>query len=61
MPEKKPLEFKARKEMGPNGKEILVIDPICETITHDDGRQDVIVHLPALSLINECKQLNGIE
>ena len=61
MAEKKQMEWKARKEMGPCGKEILVIDPICETITHPDGRQDVIVHVPALSLINECKQLNGIE
>ncbi len=61
MPEKKQMEFKARKVMGPWGKEMLVIDPVCETITHEDGRQDVIVHLPSLDLINDCKQLNGIE
>jgi hypothetical protein len=59
--QKKPIEFKARKELGPNGKEILVIDPVCEEIKHEDGTQDVIVHVPSLSLINDFKKMNNIE
>jgi hypothetical protein len=58
---KKPLEFKARKEIV-NGKEVLTIDPIPEVIKHDDGiGQNVIMHMPSLSLINQCKLANGIE
>ncbi len=56
----KPLEWKARKEMV-GGKEILVIDPISETIKHDDGTQDVIVHVPSLQLIKEFKAANNIQ
>lgn len=56
----KPMEFKAKKEVL-DGKEILVIEPICKTIKHDDGTQDVIVHVPSLDIINQCKLANGIE
>lgn len=55
-----PLEFKARKEKV-DGREILVIDPICETIKHDDGTQGVIVHAPSLDLIKKFKEANNIE
>jgi hypothetical protein len=56
----KPMEFKARKEVV-GGKEILVIDPISETINHDDGTQDVIIHVPSLALIKEFKAANNIK
>ncbi len=57
---KKPLEFKARKETGDDGKETLVIDPICEEIRHPDGRVDMIVHAPSLDLITKFKAENSI-
>jgi len=57
---KKPLNFKARKEMV-DGKEILVIDPISEEIKYPCGRQDVIVHAPSLELINKFKEAQNIQ
>ncbi len=57
---KKPLKFKARKEIR-DGKEILVIDPIVEEITYPCGRQDVIVHAPSLELINQFKSAHNIQ
>ncbi len=60
MEEKKPLEFKARKEIV-NGKEILIIDPITEEITYPCGRQDVIIHAPSLELINQFKSAHNIQ
>ncbi len=57
---KQPLNFKARKKIV-NGKEVLVIDPIVEEITHPDGRQDVIVHAPSLELINQFKSAQNIQ
>ncbi len=56
----KPIEFKARKKIV-NGKEILVIDPISETIKHADGSQDVIVHVPSLELIKQFKSAHNIQ
>ncbi len=56
----KPLEFKARKEVI-DGKEVLVIDPITEEITLPNGRQDVIVHVPSLELINQFKSAHNIK
>ncbi len=60
MEQKKPLEFKARIEIK-DGKKHVVIDSICEEIKREDGGQDVIVHVPSLSLINSFKQLHSIE
>jgi hypothetical protein len=57
---KEPLNFKARTEIV-DGKKILVIDPITETIDMGNGRTDVKVHLPSLDLINKCKAANNIE
>jgi hypothetical protein len=61
MADKPPIEFKAKKVIGPDGKESLSIQPFCETIIKEDGTQDVIVHMPSLSLINDFKKLNNIE
>jgi hypothetical protein len=55
-----PKNFRARKKIV-DGKEILVIDPIVEEITHPDGRQDVIVHAPSLELIKQFKSAQNIE
>jgi hypothetical protein len=57
--DKKPLNFKARKKIV-DGKEILIIDPIIEEITHPCGRQDVIVHAPSIELINKFKSTHNI-
>ncbi len=57
--DKKPLNFKARKEVV-DGKEILIIDPIVEEISYPSGRQDVIVHAPSLELINKFKSAHNI-
>lgn len=59
-PLEKPINFKARKEVV-DGKEILVIDPVSETIKHPCGKVDVIVHVPSLELINQCKAANNIQ
>ena len=56
-----PMNFKARKVIDENGKEILVIDPIVEEITLPDGRQDVIVHAPSLELIKQFKAAQNIQ
>ena len=57
----KPLNFKGRIVVV-NGKDTLVVDPIAEVIPHTDGvGQDVIMHMPSLSMINDCKLANGIQ
>ncbi len=53
------MEFKARKVMS-GGKETLVIDPICQEIDRGNGRQDVVIHMPSLGLINRFKAAHGI-
>jgi hypothetical protein len=55
------VEFKAKKVIGPDGKVTLSIEAFSETITKEDGTQNVIVHMPSLSLINDFKKLNNIE
>ena len=49
------MEFKARKVIK-DGKETLVIDPVCEEVVYSDGHQDVIIHAPSLALIGEFKE-----
>lgn len=41
-----------------NGKKILIIKSNVEEITYPDGRKDVIVHAPSLSLINKFMEEN---
>jgi hypothetical protein len=53
------MEFKAKKKVV-DGKEILVIEPICEEIVYTDGSQSVVIHAPSLALISEFKAANGI-
>ncbi len=40
---------------------VLVITPISETIKHPCGRQDVILKVPSLRLIQEFKAANDIQ
>lgn len=49
--------FKAKVKTV-NGKKIIVFEPISEEITHPDGRKDVIIHAPSLSLINKFMEEN---
>ncbi len=35
-----------------NGKKIMIIKTKSEEITHPDGTKDVVIHAPALNLIN---------
>lgn len=58
--EKPPMNFKARKVVV-DGKEILVIDPICEEVTYPCGRKDTIVHAPSLELIKQFKAAQNIQ
>jgi hypothetical protein len=51
-----PLNWAARIEDGN-----LIIDPICEEITRENGRQDVIIKVPSLRLINEFKAANNLK
>ena len=44
-----------------NGKKQLIVHARSETIVHPDGRKDVIIHAPSLSLISKFKAENGIE
>lgn len=37
-----------------NGKKTLVVKGRSETTIHPDGRQDVKIHAPALSVISKC-------
>lgn len=46
------MDFQAEKKMV-NGKECMVFKVKSETITHPDGRQDVIIHAPNLGMISE--------
>jgi hypothetical protein len=55
-----PLNWTARIE-NKDGKDILVIDPISETIKHDDGSQHVIIKVPSLALIKEFKAAHSIQ
>ncbi len=48
---KKPREFKAKMV---NGKMVILAQS--EIITHPDGRQDVIIHAPCLSVISKANQ-----
>jgi hypothetical protein len=40
---------------------VLVIEPISETITNEDGSQHVIMKVPSLSLIQRFKEANDIK
>ncbi len=54
----KPREFKVRVEHK-DGKKILHIQAQSEIIKHADGRQDVIIHAPSLSLLAKQPNLGG--
>ena len=50
-----PEEFKAHYEVK-DGKKMLVIEAKSETIVHPDGRKDVIIRVPTLSVINSFRK-----
>lgn len=47
-----PKEFKAKYKTI-NGKKVLVIETINETVIRKDGSKHVIIHAPKLDLINK--------
>jgi hypothetical protein len=55
------MNFKGRIEKTPEGKKILVVDPITEEKKYPDGRVDTTIHLPSLDVINKFKEANNIE
>lgn len=52
--------FSARIEEA-NGKKTLVVKGRSETIIYPDGRQDVKIHAPALSIISKCAKEQGAD
>ncbi len=55
---KEPEEFKV-KVVEKDGKKVIHVQARTEIIKHPDGRQDVIVHAPSLSLIAKHLNLGG--
>lgn len=43
-----------------NGKTIPIVKVKTETVVHPDGRKDVIIHAPTLSLINKKLKLGNL-
>lgn len=43
-----------------NGKPVLVITPRVETIIHPDGRKDVIIHAPKLSMKQKVREVKKV-
>lgn len=51
-PDETPREFKGKYITQQDGKKLLVVQAQAETIEHPDGRKDVIIHAPVITMDN---------